>query len=195
MTRSGRNTPLYFHNTPSKVLHFNLTFGQNECIIIYCEFEPLAQLVEHLTFNQVVTGSTPVRLIHFFFYMPPSSSLAKDTALSRRRHEFKSRRGYFPKKKPNPSTVGWVSLFIVKLINLYNFSRFNWRIGKSQSAASASSNNTGDSTRIASLIQTSSQSLQPTQSFGFTSSQIPKKLSACSFVTGSIISRHSQGHI
>jgi hypothetical protein len=26
-------------------------------------FEPLAQLVEHLTFNQRVTGSSPVRLI------------------------------------------------------------------------------------------------------------------------------------
>ena len=29
-------------------------------------YEPLAQLVEHLTFNQRVTGSSPVRLIEIF---------------------------------------------------------------------------------------------------------------------------------
>jgi hypothetical protein len=47
--------------------------------------EPLAQSVEHLTFNQVVVGSTPTRLT-----MSPSSSPAQDTALSRRRRRFKS---------------------------------------------------------------------------------------------------------
>ena len=68
------------------------------------DFEPLAQQVEHLTFNQVVTGSIPVRLIVVLkpHFLPPSSSLAKDTALSRRRHEFKSRRGYFKKKRRVP---------------------------------------------------------------------------------------------
>jgi hypothetical protein len=50
-------------------------------------FEPLAQLVEHLTFNQVVVGSIPTRLTIF---QSPSSSPAQDTALSRQRRRFKS---------------------------------------------------------------------------------------------------------
>ena len=49
----------------SKLLRFNLTSDLKYSIIKCCEFEPLAQLVEHLTFNQVVTGSIPVRLIRF----------------------------------------------------------------------------------------------------------------------------------
>ena len=78
------------------------------------DFEPLAQQVEHLTFNQVVTGSIPVRLIvglkpHF---LPPSSSLAKDTALSRRRHEFKSRRGYFNEKRQASIYLGLAFLLL-----------------------------------------------------------------------------------
>ena len=56
-------------------------------------YGPLAQLVEHLTFNQVVEGSIPSRLISFFLFKTwksPSSSLAQDTALSRRRRGFES---------------------------------------------------------------------------------------------------------
>jgi hypothetical protein len=51
--------------------------------------EPLAQAVEHLPFKQRVAGSNPARLTS----TSPSSSLAQDTGLSRRRHGFKSRRG------------------------------------------------------------------------------------------------------
>ena len=60
----------------------------------FAYYGPLAQLVEHLTFNQVVEGSIPSRLTFFIFAMctekSPSSSLAQDTALSRRRRGFES---------------------------------------------------------------------------------------------------------
>ena len=59
-------------------------------------YGPLAQLVEHLTFNQVVEGSIPSRLISSFLlktWKSPSSSLAQDTGLSRRRRGFESRWG------------------------------------------------------------------------------------------------------
>ena len=35
----------------------------------FAYYGPLAQLVEHLTFNQVVEGSIPSRLISFFYYV------------------------------------------------------------------------------------------------------------------------------
>src|SRR5512134_2364471 len=50
--------------------------------------EPIAQLVEHLTFNQMAAGSIPAGLT--MVHASPSSSPAKDTALSRRRRRFKS---------------------------------------------------------------------------------------------------------
>ena len=50
-------------------------------------------MVEHLTFNQRAAGSTPAGLT---IYASPSSSLAKDTALSRRRPGFKSPWGRHP---------------------------------------------------------------------------------------------------
>ena len=60
----------------------------------FAYYGPLAQLVEHLTFNQVVEGSIPSRLTFLIlWYFPkksPSSSLAQDTALSRRRRGFES---------------------------------------------------------------------------------------------------------
>ena len=62
----------------------------------FAYYGPLAQLVEHLTFNQVVEGSIPSRLISLFPYKnwkSPSSSLAQDTGLSRRRRGFESRWG------------------------------------------------------------------------------------------------------
>ena len=62
----------------------------------FAYYGPLAQLVEHLTFNQVVEGSIPSRLISFFphkNWKSPSSSLAQDTGLSRRRRGFESRWG------------------------------------------------------------------------------------------------------
>ena len=58
--------------------------------------EPIAQLVEHLPFKQRVPGSSPGRLTPLLqSILSPSSSLAQDTGLSRRRHGFKSRRGHF----------------------------------------------------------------------------------------------------
>ena len=60
----------------------------------FAYYGPLAQLVEHLTFNQVVEGSIPSRLTFLnLSCVPkksPSSSLAQDTALSRRRRGFES---------------------------------------------------------------------------------------------------------
>ena len=35
-----------------------------EPVNLHCHLEPLAQLVEHLTFNQRVAGSSPARLIY-----------------------------------------------------------------------------------------------------------------------------------
>ena len=43
-----------------------LQAGVSGSIPLTSIFEPLAQLVEHLTFNQRVTGSSPVRLIFIF---------------------------------------------------------------------------------------------------------------------------------
>ena len=65
-------------------------------------------MVEHLTFNQRAAGSIPAGLT---MHASPSSSLAKDTALSRRRRGFKSpwgrhffsavpRRGFEPETLP-----------------------------------------------------------------------------------------------
>ena len=63
---------------------------------------PLAQLVEHLTFNQMVVGSIPTRHtilaqracsgfpLQALSFRSLSSSLAQDTALSRRRRGFES---------------------------------------------------------------------------------------------------------
>ena len=62
---------------------------QSRYEIVLVPSEPLAQAVEHLPFKQRVAGSNPARLIS----TSPSSSLAQDTGLSRRRHGFKSRRG------------------------------------------------------------------------------------------------------
>ena len=61
----------------------------------FAHYGPLAQLVEHLTFNQVVEGSIPSRLTFLLIFTEksPSSSLAQDTGLSRRRRGFESRWG------------------------------------------------------------------------------------------------------
>ena len=74
------------------------------------DFGPLAQLVEQRPFKPRVAGSNPARLTFYRKHAAaegrkkarfaalvtlasPSSSLAQDTGLSRRRHGFKSRRG------------------------------------------------------------------------------------------------------
>ena len=75
---------------------------------------PLAQLVEHLTFNQMVVGSIPTRHTIFTMRYPAgassagylnfkslSSSLAQDTALSRRRLGFKSPWGHQNVESPS----------------------------------------------------------------------------------------------
>ena len=55
--------------------HGNLTKCAAELVKRSAQSEPVAQLVEHRTFNAVVAGSSPARLTKKFLLLTPSSNL------------------------------------------------------------------------------------------------------------------------
>ena len=67
-----------------------LQAGVSGSIPLTSIFEPLAQLVEHLTFNQRVTGSSPVRLIFIFHLRVAELADALDLDLAPQGVGFKS---------------------------------------------------------------------------------------------------------
>ena len=65
--------PCESRTSPRELLFWRFSSAGEHCLTrvsgsipLTSIFEPLAQLVEHLTFNQRVTGSSPVRLIFIF---------------------------------------------------------------------------------------------------------------------------------